>query len=298
MELQHLRYFIDIARLESVSKAAEQNHVAQPAMSRVISLLEKEFGVALFDRVGRNIRLNSCGQVLLRAAEQSLSILDSIQEEIDYHNGHMTGKVKVCLQAPLRAFGEMCRAFREIYPLVELDVQKPSIDNYVELNPEYDLFVYMGPATHKGNYSVQPLLTEEVIALVRKENPLFEKEQIALQELAQQEFVMPQVYTLKELVISNCYQCGFVPQKINIANHPAGQQMLIDTLPERRAVVAFKTFTDAWSDDYKMLPITEPNCGIPVSIAWSKTSPLRPSAEAFRDYAIHFYHETYSDSFV
>ena len=48
MELQHLRYFIDIARLESVSRAAEQNHVAQPAMSRIIAVLEKEFGAPLF----------------------------------------------------------------------------------------------------------------------------------------------------------------------------------------------------------------------------------------------------------
>ena len=190
----------------------------------------------------------------------------------------------------------MCRAFREIYPLVELDVQKPSIDNYVELTPEYDLFVYMGPATHKGTYNVQTLLTEDVIALVRRENPLFGRDQISLSDLAIQEFVMPQVYTLKELVISNCYQSGFVPQKINIANHPSGQQMLIDTLPERRAVVAFRAFTDAWSDDYKILSITEPDCGIPVSIAWSKTSPLRPSAEAFRDYAIHFYSENYGNS--
>ena len=83
MELQHLRYFRDIARLESISRAAEVNHIAQPAMSRVVSVLEKEFGVALFDRVGRNIRLNACGGILLKAAEQSLSILDSVQEEID-----------------------------------------------------------------------------------------------------------------------------------------------------------------------------------------------------------------------
>ena len=75
MELQHLRYFRDIARLESISRAAELNHIAQPAMSRVVSLLEKEFGVALFDRVGRNIRLNTCGRILLGAAEQSLSVL-------------------------------------------------------------------------------------------------------------------------------------------------------------------------------------------------------------------------------
>ena len=291
MELQHLRYFIDIARLESVSRAAEQNHVAQPAMSRIIAVLEKEFGAPLFDRVGRNIRLNACGRILLKAAEQSISLLDGVQEEIDFYNGHMTGKVRVCLQAPLRQFGRMCHMFREIYPQVDLDIEKPSLDEGTQLSPEYDLFLYMGPAIHNGSYQAQRLLTEDVIALVSRRNPLAEKEQISLQDLAQQEFIMPQVYMLKELVLSACYQAGFVPQKISIANHPSGQQMLVDTLPERRAVVALKSFPDVWSGEYKMLPIAEPDCSVAVSIAWSQTTPLRPSAEAFRDYALHFYAE-------
>lgn len=291
MELQQLRYFIDIARLESTSKAAEKNHVAQPAMSRVISALEKEFGAALFDRVGRNIKLNSCGQVLLDAAERSLGILGSVQEEINYYTGQMTGKVRVCLQAPLRSFGELCQSFQEIYPLVELEVEKPSVDTGTLLNPEYDLFVYVGPATHKGHYSVHTLLTQEVIALVHKENHLFDLDTLTLEDLAQQEFVMPQVYPLKEMVVAHCYNSGFVPQKIHMANHPTGQQMLIDTQPKHRAVVAFRAFTDTWSDNYKMLPIIRPDCGIPVNLAWSKGSALRPSVEAFRDYMIHFYSE-------
>lgn len=291
MELRQLRYFVSIARLESISKAAEQNHVAQPAMSRVVSSLEKEFGAALFDRIGRNIKLNACGQVLLDAAERSLSILDSVQEEINFYNGHMTGKVKLCLQAPLRSFGEMCKTFREIYPLVELDVEKPSVDNSIILSPEYDLFIYVGPATHKGHYATQTLLTQEVISLVHKDNPLSQKDVITLQDLAQQEFVMPQVYPLEDLIVADCYSVGFIPQKIHVANHPTGQQMLIDTQPKHRAVVAFRAFTDLWSDNYKILPISEPDCGIPINLAWSKGSSLRPSVEALRDYIIHFYAE-------
>ena len=291
MELQHLRYFVDIARLESISKAAEQNHVAQPALSRVVSLLEKEFGAALFDRVGRNIRLNACGQVLLDAAERSLTILDSVQEEINYYNGHMTGKVRICLQAPLRSFGEMCRAFREIYPLVELEVEKPSVDTSVALSPEYNLFIYVGPATHKGHYCTHTLLTQEVIVLVHKDNPLAQKDTICLQDLAQTEFIMPQVYPREEMMVANCYNAGFVPQKIHVGNHPTGQRMLIDTQPLHRAVVAFRAFTEAWNDDYKILSLSDPNCGIPLNLAWSKGSALRPSVEAFRDYMIHFYGE-------
>lgn len=292
MELQHLRYFLDIARLESVSQAAELNHVAQPALSRVIARLEQELGAELFDRVGRNIRLNTCGRILMEAAEQSLSTLDSVQERINFYHGQMSGTVKLCLQSPLDQFGAVCQAFREIYPLVELDIEKTSLDDDVQLSPGSDLFIYMGPAKHNGNYRTEQLRKEEVVALVSRKNPLAERDVISLRDLAQQEFIMPQVYRLKELVISSCYRAGFIPQKIGIANHPSGQQLLLNANPEHRAVVALRAFTDVWSDDYKMLSIAEPDCGIPVSIAWSETTPLRPSAEALRDYILDYYLST------
>lgn len=71
MKLQHLRYFIDIAEHESITRAAEINHMVQPAMSRVLSVLEEEFGTKLFHRVGRNIRLTGSGRILLEAAKES-----------------------------------------------------------------------------------------------------------------------------------------------------------------------------------------------------------------------------------
>ena len=66
MELRHLRYFVSVAEQGSVSKAAQQVHVSQPALSRQIRDLEAELGVQLFDRVGRGIELTAEGHDLLR----------------------------------------------------------------------------------------------------------------------------------------------------------------------------------------------------------------------------------------
>lgn len=65
MDLRRIRTFVTVAELGTVSKAAEQLHVAQPALSRHIASLEDEFGVKLFDRVGRRIVLTSEGEQLL-----------------------------------------------------------------------------------------------------------------------------------------------------------------------------------------------------------------------------------------
>lgn len=291
MELQHLRYFRDIARLESISRAAELNHIAQPAMSRVVSVLEKEFGVALFDRVGRNIRLNTCGSILLKAAEQSLSILDSVQEEIDFYNGQITGSVKVCLQAPVYLFGELCETFRDIYPLVELDVQNPPAEEIMLLSPRYDLFLYMGPVKYDGRYSAQCLLKQELVALVRPENPLSGQGGISFQDLADQELVVPRFEAVRDIIYAYCYQAGFIPKVAGEVSLTSGQKMLLDTQPERRAAVLLREVDGDWGGDYRAIPFADPPRGVDISLAWSCAAPLRPSVEAFRDFVLHYYME-------
>jgi len=70
LNYHHLRYFWTVARLGTVVKAAEQLKVSQPTISAQIRELEAQFGVALFERVGRNLRLTQAGRQAYRYAEE------------------------------------------------------------------------------------------------------------------------------------------------------------------------------------------------------------------------------------
>ena len=70
MNLQQLEYFRVVATLEHITKAANVLHIAQPALSKIIKTLERELGLQLFDRVGKNIVLNENGKILLKYARQ------------------------------------------------------------------------------------------------------------------------------------------------------------------------------------------------------------------------------------
>ena len=77
MNLYHLRYFVTLAHLEHYTKAAEILSITQPSLSHAISSLEKELGVKLLEKDGRNVVLTKCGQAFLDDVEHSLCILDS-----------------------------------------------------------------------------------------------------------------------------------------------------------------------------------------------------------------------------
>jgi LysR family nitrogen assimilation transcriptional regulator len=83
MDLRRLRTFVAIAELGTVSRAALRLHISQPALSRRIKDLEQEFGLRLFDRVGRRVMLTAIGEQLLEDCRTVLGQVDSLGARVD-----------------------------------------------------------------------------------------------------------------------------------------------------------------------------------------------------------------------
>ncbi|HZW46452.1 MAG TPA: LysR family transcriptional regulator, partial [Microvirga sp.] len=79
MDIAQLRTLIHVAELGSLSKAAGRLHIAQPALSRQIRLLEEELGIRLFDRHGRGMVLTERGRDVLRHAIRVLAELEELR---------------------------------------------------------------------------------------------------------------------------------------------------------------------------------------------------------------------------
>jgi LysR family transcriptional regulator, transcription activator of glutamate synthase operon len=82
MELRQLLYFIEVAKQEHVSFAAETLHIAQSAVSRQIGNLEKELGIQLFEREGRNIKLTYIGRLFFEKAVLAVNAIDDATQLI------------------------------------------------------------------------------------------------------------------------------------------------------------------------------------------------------------------------
>lgn len=124
MELRSLHYFVRIAELGSITRAAAHLHVAQPALTRHIQRLEDELETPLFTRANRGVRLTEGGQKLLESAQRILRDLERAGDEIRAHKAHPSGKIVLAVTPTLCpvVVPDLFARMRRHYPMIELKV--------------------------------------------------------------------------------------------------------------------------------------------------------------------------------
>lgn len=115
MEFRTLRYFLQVAREENMTEAANVLHVTQPTLSRQMAELERELGCTLFERTNRSTILTEDGMRLRQRAEEILSLVDQTEGELMARDTELAGNIRVgagetrSMQTVVDAFGTLHR---------------------------------------------------------------------------------------------------------------------------------------------------------------------------------------------
>ena len=142
--LRQLDTFLEIARAESVSKAAESLHVTQPAISMQLRQLEDALGVPLVEPVGRNIRLTAVGREVQTFAMAALSQLRQLDDTVADLRGMRNGKIDLGIVSTAKYFMPMLLVqFRKRFPGIEIALQIHNRENMMHLlqRNELDLII-------------------------------------------------------------------------------------------------------------------------------------------------------------
>lgn len=117
MDTRYLQTFREVAKWQSFTRAAEVLGYAQSSITVQIQNLETEFGVSLFERWGRKIRLTHAGEVLLDYTEQMLALLDEAKGQLSEH-AQLAGTLSVGTVESLAAFylPPYVQKFRQEHP--------------------------------------------------------------------------------------------------------------------------------------------------------------------------------------
>src|SRR5574337_1050781 len=124
MDYDQLASFLEVAKLNSFSRAAEKIYRTQPAISAQVRLLEQECGEKLFDRSGKKVTLTPAGEILKKYAEKILGMQKEALQAIAELNQTPRGKLYIganeatCLYVLPKTFAR----FKQLYPLVQISI--------------------------------------------------------------------------------------------------------------------------------------------------------------------------------
>lgn len=189
VDLRKLNQLVTAARLGSLSRAAEELHLSQPAMSRNIALMEEQLGVRVFHRTPQGLELSEAGKVAIRQAETLLE-----QAKIFDHNWELYRKGE---SGRLR-FGVWSLVGSVILPdlLQHLAIQRPRLKLWASVNDHPALLASLHSRESeflvcRGDQVPQPELLSEHLgdihfsAFVRRGHPLATRKQVTASDMAQ-----------------------------------------------------------------------------------------------------------------
>lgn len=217
MELTQLKYFRAVSRHEHFTRAAEELHIAQPSLSKAISNLEEELGVALFDRDKRSVHLNGYGQAFLRRAERILAELDEAVTEIRDMKAGAAGGIHIASAFLLDTPGQLADFVGKFYfdhPNIHVHVFYQDTSSMADMlkSRRVDFALATGRFNVPG-VEEKELLSYRLGLVVSRDHELARRKSVRLGELTEYPFLSNNSSpNLHDSIYEICAKAGFRPK--------------------------------------------------------------------------------------
>lgn len=256
MELNQLRYFLDVADSQHITRSAERLHIAQPSLTFAIKRLEEELEVPLFIKKGRNIILSEYGRYFKEKLEPIIEELDRLPRALKKKAELENSTIRLNVLAASTLVTEAIIEYKKTHHDLNFQVMQNSENDLYDIGITTKLF-YRCPEGREDNTCV---FNEKIYLAVPASHHLAEKESINLEEVAEEDFIsLMGSRQLRWICDRFCRHAGFSPKIIFESDNPSSVKNMIAA---NIGVGFWPEFT--WghlsSDRVKLLNIQEPVC--------------------------------------
>ncbi len=281
MDIKHLQYFLEVARLNSFSRAADELFITQPTISKMIKNLEQELGVVLFDRSRKQLTLTDAGRVILEHAKLVDHAMKNLGTELDNLFGLKKGQIRIGLPPIFDAhhFLKIAGEFHEKYPgitfqLVEDGSKK--IEEAVESN-QLDVGIIVLP-TRTELFDYFSIMEEDLKLILPTSHPLAEKEEVQLADLSQESFILfNKDFALNDRIILSCNNLGFQPTIVS----QSSQKSFIKEMVSSKLGIALlpESICHHLPENVTAVKVVNPSISWKLAMIWSKEQYLSYAAK-------------------
>jgi len=249
MDLRKLEIFACVAQLQSFSKAAQQLHMAQPAVSIAVRKLEEELNHQLLERHKRSIRLTSQGEIALKKALEILQQVGELKDSMNELDNLLRGELSIACPSMLATyyFPQLLGNFLGQHPGLTASIIQsgtPKIETML-LQDEVELGVITVQGKHEG-LEVIPLIKQQVVVCVGEQHPLKDRKRINIKQLNHASMVLYQEdYLIRQKLDNLCkqedvtldirMQSNFLPLLTNMVKNNLGATVGLEMMANQEA---------------------------------------------------------------
>ncbi len=303
MNLAQLSYFRHLAKIQHYTRAAEDLHISQSALSHSIASLEDELGCSLFRKEGRNVHLTEDGRVFQQYVADGLASIEAGVAELKQRHGMLSGAVEIGAIATVRSgyLPAAMKAYRDQFgPLVEFHVAQGET---APLNQRLEQGVYdmviAGPYRKPGIECVT-LFHQQLVVAVHRDHPL-----AALKAVRGENLVGHTVITYRrgiqcgETLEAFLQSSGAPLDKMTLVRNYEDEVML-GALAVHESSVALTMLTSNLLPDPDMVVLPLDVKGAqefyPISLTYQKKAARTPAAQSFIEFLLAFKAPAYKRS--
>ena len=189
--LRQLEIFVAVSRAESVSRAAEFLYLSQSATSTSLGEFERQFGVQLFDRIGKSLSINKAGKNLLPNAVELLDRAKEIESKLIGLAGCGEMHIGATLTIGNYLANLLVANYLKEYPESNISLQVHNTKTIVQqvANHELDLGMIEGDCNH-SDLHVEPWVADELAIFCAPKHPLAKKKIVHLDELLKEAWIL------------------------------------------------------------------------------------------------------------
>lgn len=285
MEIRVLKYFLAVAKEQSISRAAEVLHMTQPPLSRQIADLEGELGKKLFIRGGRYLTLTEEGRYLKKQAEEILALSERTAKAIRAIDNEIIGDVRIAAGETTRFqyIGKAAKQLQQIHPGITFSLFSGNYEDVVDKLDSglADFGLLIGTSgVEKYNYIRLPDKDRWGL-LIRRDHPYAQKDCICAEDIRELSLIMSrQALETNEFV-------GWLKGSVEQLRVVSTYNLLFNAAEMAKAVSGSVLCLDGLHASYDGNELTfiplYPTLETAVCLVWSKRHTLSKPAAAFLD---------------